>query len=787
MSGKRLSFALMLVLLVGGGIFQILTLSVVQRVGSRISAHYERLTSTVFAQDNLLTKVSVQIFAFMQQYNDSAYIGGLEDDSTITESARRIISHATLLREAPQAFVEPVIGDDPLFLESRTNAIHALYVENRSELVELHTGLGLAESDAAYRAVLDLFAMKAVDLFHLIADYSAITHQLANTYYAYLQTTTMHELKYQRVAVLISVIAVTLFAALFTVFYRYERAENHRIVRQSQLLEDVVSQRTCELKEANVTLRQEITKHKVTSEHHKQARDALQESKAIFERAEKLAHVGYWRLDRETMNVESSNELRSIFDLNDEAATPNAFVETVHPEDREYDLGIMRRGMEYGEGWDIEHRLLMKDDTVKYVRAVGRAITDESGKVTFLVGAVQDITDRKKADDDLRKSEERLRQAQKLESIGRLAGGVAHDFNNLLTTIIGYSDLISLEPSLGETTKTGVHEIKASARRAASLTQQLLAFSRKQVLQPQAIDLHQLINNLGSMLRRLIGEHIDLIITLDTAPRYVNADPGQMEQIVTNLVINAGDSMPKGGALTIETQEVYLDEGYQEQHPDVAPGTYIMMAVSDTGCGMDEETREQIFEPFFTTKAVGKGTGLGLSTVYGIVKQSGGFIWVYSERGQGTTFKIYLPRFGGKKGQVEEVTREAIPVGGVETILFVEDEDSLRKMVVRMLDDRGYSVIDANNGKEAIELLYQSDQPTIDLLVTDVIMPEMGGKELSMKLQKRYPKMKVLYISGYTDNSIVHHGVLDEGVAFLQKPFSPETLTEKIRAVLYEG
>ncbi|MBA7527423.1 Sensor histidine kinase RcsC [subsurface metagenome] len=378
----------------------------------------------------------------------------------------------------------------------------------------------------------------------------------------------------------------------------------------------------------------------------------------------------------------------------------------------------------------------------------------------------QEINDRKRM-------EEQLRQAQKLESVGRLAGGVAHDFNNLLTTIIGYSELISTEQNLDDTTKEGIQEIRSSAERAAALTQQLLAFSRKQVLQPQIIDLNSLITKLGKMLRRLIGEDIDLITELDSSLGHnIKADPGQLEQVIMNLVVNARDSMPEGGTITIETQGLYLDESYHQQHPQVTPGNYLLLAVSDTGHGMDEETRNHIFEPFYTTKGVGEGTGLGLSTVYGIVKQSGGFIWVYSEPEQGTTFKIYLPRLAATKKQQENLPDKLDPMGGTETILLVEDEESLRKLALKILKRLGYSVVEATDGMDALEIVNKEDHPEIDLLVTDVIMPKMGGKELSEKLFEEYPKLKVLFICGYTDNAIAHHGVLDEGVSLLQNATS---------------
>ncbi len=288
------------------------------------------------------------------------------------------------------------------------------------------------------------------------------------------------------------------------------------------------------------------------------------------------------------------------------------------------------------------------------------------------------------------------------------------------------------------------------------------------------------------MLRRLIGEDIDLITELDPDLGHVKADPGQVEQVIVNLVVNARDAMPDGGRIIIETQAVYLDESYHQQHPGVTPGDYVLLAISDTGHGMDEETQAKVFEPFYTTKEVGEGTGLGLSTVYGIVKQSGGFIWVYSEPERGTTFKIYLPRLTATKEQQESLPEKQDSIGGTETVLLVEDEESLRKLALRILEKLGYSVVEARNGVDALEIINKEDHPEIDLLVTDVIMPKMGGKELSKKLFEEYPELKVLYICGYTDNAIAHHGVLDEGVVLLQKPFSPQSLAEKVRETLDE-
>jgi PAS domain S-box-containing protein len=384
-----------------------------------------------------------------------------------------------------------------------------------------------------------------------------------------------------------------------------------------------------------------------------------------------------------------------------------------------------------------------------------------------------------------RQLEEQLRQSQKMEAIGRLAGGIAHDFNNLLMIITGYSELL-LERHLDDQNPLHRHvvEINNAGERAAGLTRQLLAFSRKQLLQPEVLDLNAIVTNVDKMLQRLIGEDIDLISVLGRDLGRVKVDPGQMEQVIMNLAVNARDAMPQGGKITIETANVELDDRYIRQHAEVTPGPYVMLALSDTGTGMDKETISHIFEPFFTTKEQSKGTGLGLATVYGIVKQSGGHIWVYSEIGQGTMFKVYFPRVeeAGAAGQQNEA-QPALPPGS-ETILLVEDEAEVRELILDVLTERGYTVLEARNGDEAL-LLGERRSGPIHLLLTDVVMPGgMNGRELAERLTALHPEIKVLYMSGYTDEAIVHHGVLDRGTIFLQKPFTPGALERKMRQLL---
>ena len=456
----------------------------------------------------------------------------------------------------------------------------------------------------------------------------------------------------------------------------------------------------------------------------------------------------------------------------------NAF-EFIHPDDQQGVVARLTEVMAQPRARvGVAARVRHKNGTWRHLEGVFTNLLDDP-TVGAIVNNYRDVTER-------RNLEEQVILAQKMEAVGRLAGGVAHDFNNILTAIGGYADLLLADLPEQDRRRHDVEEIHRSAQRAAGLTQQLLAFSRRQVMQPKVVDLNALVTDIEKMLRRLIGEDVLFATVLHPRVGNVRADPGKLEQVIVNLAVNARDAMPDGGRLTIETQNVELDESYVAEHPSVAPGCYVLLSVSDTGVGIDEETRAHIFEPFFTTKARGKGTGLGLATAYGIVNQTGGHIWPYSEPGRGTTMRVYLPRVDVPADPIERpdgVAPEALR--GRETILLVEDEAPVRSVTRQLLERNGYTVFEAADGPTALGLVGGANgEVPFDLLLTDVVMPGMSGRELADHLQVSRPHLTVLFMSGYTDDAIVRHGMLERGLAYLEKPFRPPALLRKVRDAL---
>jgi len=465
---------------------------------------------------------------------------------------------------------------------------------------------------------------------------------------------------------------------------------------------------------------------------------------------------------------------------------PNSFFDAVIPEDRERAKTALAKQLQ-GELTHEEYRINRPQGDIRWIWERSFPIKDESGQFYRIAGISEDVTERKRTEEALHKSEDQLRKVQRMEAVGRLAGGVAHDFNNMLTAIIGTAELGMLELHRDHPVRKDLKEIKQTADRAANLTRQLLAFARQQIIAPHILDLNDLILNLDKMLRRLIGEDIELVIVPASDIGWLKVDSGQIEQVIVNLAVNARDAMPEGGSLILQTANVTVDHDYVRQHPEVALGEYIMLKVQDTGSGMTEEVKAHLFEPFFTTKEIGRGTGLGLATCYGIIKQNGGHIEVESEPDNGTTFRIYLPRIEEAVGPIPARDHAGVLPQGSETVLLVEDEPTVREVAGRMLREQGYHVLVAANGDEALQLARSRMQEPIHLLVTDVVMPRLSGKAVAEQLKAARPEMKVLFISGYSDDTLIRHGAAETGLNFLQKPFSPSLLAYKIRDLLDGG
>jgi PAS domain S-box-containing protein len=490
-------------------------------------------------------------------------------------------------------------------------------------------------------------------------------------------------------------------------------------------------------------------------------------------------NAGIWEMEVPSLKLTFvSQQMEAILGFPTEKWLQEAdfWVQRIHPEDREHVIGRCRKAIEEGKDYSFSYRAIAADGRTIWLQDIVRVARDKEGRIHQLRGVMVDITEQQHL-------EEQFRQAQKMEAVGRLAGGVAHDFNNLLTIISGFAQLARDLAGEENRLQSYLDEILRASDRAAAVVRRLLAFTRRQTMDPQVIDLRTVVTGTERMVRHLIGEDIEVTTVFPPQLGAVRCDPAQLEHVIMNLSVNARDAMPKGGKLLIETANVDLDQSYSTAHLAVTPGPYVMLAVSDTGCGMDEQTRARVFEPFFTTKEPGKGTGLGLATVYGIVKQSGGYIWVYSEPGLGTTFKIYFPRVLAPVEPLPAVRIDPSHPQGSETILLVEDEESIRSLVLDILAKGGYKALEAGSAQQALEISRDYDD-VIHLLLTDVVMPHMSGREVAEQITKARPSTKVLYMSGYTDHAIAHHGILRPGVPFLQKPFSPEALANKVREVL---
>lgn len=540
----------------------------------------------------------------------------------------------------------------------------------------------------------------------------------------------------------------------------------------SELLIRKLEQRTLQLEEANRRLQEDIAARE-------RVERALRESEERFRQlAENIEDV-FWLGDLEARDlcyVSAAYEVVWGYPRTSLHTAERHWLEAVHPEDRERVVDSLRR---YASGeWDETYRIVHPDGGVRWIRSRSYPVRDDRGRVYRVAAVSRDVT-------EYRRLEEQFRHAQKMEAVGRFAGGVAHDFNNLLSVVLSYAGLLLAELPEGAPARQDIEEMKRAGERGAALTRQLLAFSRQQILAPKVLDLRQVVRGMDTMLHRLLGEDIGLSIIAADVKGKVFADPSQIEQVVMNLAINARDAMPRGGKLTIEVCDVDLDASYATVRPDVTPGPHVMLAVTDTGIGMDATVRERAFEPFFTTKERGKGTGLGLSTVFGIVKQSQGHIDVYSEPGLGTTFKVYFPCTGRVVETTPPSSGPGRAVTGTECVLLVEDDDQVRELARAVLQRNGYAVLSAADGVEALELSTRFPGD-IQLLLTDVVMPRMRGPELARRLRETRPETRVLYVSGYTENSILHHGTLEPGVSFLQKPITPQALLRKVRETLAE-
>ena len=504
---------------------------------------------------------------------------------------------------------------------------------------------------------------------------------------------------------------------------------------------------------------------------------------AIREREERMrfalenAEVGIWDMDYATGALKWSETLEEQFGLaaGTFPGTSEAFFQRVHVDDRPRVRNVIRRAQKSGNDFSMEYRIIRSDGAIRWARGSGRVLLDENGRPTRGVGISQDVTAR-------RTLEAQYQQSQKMEAVGRLAGGVAHDFNNVLTAISGYCEMLLERVNENDPLRADILEIQKAGATAAALTRQLLAFSRKQVIEPALLDVNVVASDMQGMLGRLIGEHIEFRVTPSDTPAVVSADRGQLEQILLNLAVNARDAMPEGGTLGVEIASVELDEEYAASHFEVKPGRYVALTVTDSGVGMTPDVQSHLFEPFFTTKESGRGTGLGLATVHGVVAQCGGTVAVYSEVGKGTSFTIYLPEVEGRPVAPVLPVRRAETDTRSRTVLVVEDAPMLRDLARRMLRRHGYKVLTAAGAGEALQVLDSGAH--IDVLLTDIVMPGRSGTDLAAEVSARRPDIKVLYMSGYTEETAVLRRLIEQGAAFLQKPFTFDALGDKLREVL---
>ncbi len=559
-----------------------------------------------------------------------------------------------------------------------------------------------------------------------------------------------------------------------------EKVEADRLLADEKLLlQEQVDAQTAELSKANLDLKLEI-------EERTRVEKALRESEERLDLAIVGTNLGMWDWNIETGDVTYSERwLRMLgYELDELEHKFSTWEALIHPEDKPGVVEILNRHFEDDQReYNVVFRLKAKTGEWRWINSRGRVFArDEGNQPLRMVGTHIDITERKKAEEDKVMLEDQLHQSQKMEAVGRLAGGVAHDFNNILTGIIGFAELGQSTVSPGDAVHADLEEIRKAADRAAGLTAQLLAFSRKQIINPMVIKPNDALQNSQKMLQRIIGEDIDFFFNPADDLWRIKADTGQLDQILFNLAVNARDAMPGGGKLTIETRNVTIDDAYCRTHEGVEPGDYVMLAVHDSGQGMDAETQAHIFEPFYSTKEKDRGTGLGLSTVYGIMKQNRGFIDVHSEPDAGSTFRIYFPAV---RDPADELATSNLIANatGTETILLVEDEAMVRLLAKKILVKHGYKVVDLDNGELALLWAGRNDQD-VDLLLTDVIMPGMNGRELHDKLRENRPEMKTLFMSGYNEDVIAHHGVLNDDTEFIQKPFTLWSLTRRVRDVL---